>query len=229
MNSILDNPIWSALTSTDKNKNIGTNGIAWFDSDIAPFIGMPSWNEKNQRVLLQHAPPDRRWYLLIKDEVKFIEEFEISFTIPLYQCICSKTEITPFTKHDTEFVPLDSSHVDEMIALTALTKPGPFKKRTIEFGNYHGIFEDGKLVAMGGERLHINKFTEISAICTHPDYQGRGYGAKIVRYLSSLVVQKDETPFLHARIDNTKALDLYKKEGFEIRCKIEFYIFKNKT
>jgi predicted GNAT family acetyltransferase len=116
-----------------------------------------------------------------------------------------------------------------MIALTALTKPGPFRKRTIEFGNYHGIFENGKLVAMGGERLHIDGYSEVSAICTHPDHQGKGHGAKIVQYLTADIHRKGQIPFLHARADNIKAMDVYKRQGYEVRAPIEFYIFKKRA
>ncbi|MBL0358350.1 MAG: GNAT family N-acetyltransferase [Chitinophagaceae bacterium] len=68
---------------------------------------------------------------------------------------------------------------------------------------------------MGGERLHLQGLTEISAICSHPDYQGKGYGAKITQFLAKLVMKKGETPFLHARVDNIKAMDGYKRLGFE--------------
>ncbi|MBL0155105.1 MAG: GNAT family N-acetyltransferase [Chitinophagaceae bacterium] len=228
MYSVLDNPIWQSLTSVDANKNIGNTQIAYLDAEIAPFIGMPSWDEASQHRLLQHAPPERTWFLLYSHEVHFIDEYKIVFSIPLYQFICTKLGKAPALKKGIKIVPLDSAHIDEMIALTALTKPGPFMRRTIEFGNYHGIFENGKLVAMGGERLHLPGLTEISAICTHPDYQGKGYGAKITQFLAKLVMKKGETPFLHARVDNIKAMDVYKRLGFEIRAEIQFYIFRRK-
>ena len=125
-------------------------------------------------------------------------------------------------------VPLGLEHIEEMIALTSLTKPGPFLERTIEFGNYHGIFSEGKLVAMGGERMHVNQHTEISAICTHPDFQGRGYGAQMVHFLTNLILEKGQMPFLHARIDNKKALDVYERLGYKIRTEMFFAIFKRK-
>ncbi len=226
MNTVLDNPIWHALNSSDKDKNMGNVEIAWFDATIAPFIGMQYWDANNQRKLLAQAPADRSWFLLIADEVSFIPAYSIVFTIPLYQFICNKLEPAPKTKKPIKIIPLNTSHVEEMIALTAITKPGPFMHRTIEFGNYHGIFVDNKLVAMGGERMHINNYTEISAICTHPDFQGHGYGAAITHFLADSVIKKGQTPFLHARIDNNKAMDVYKRQGFEMRKKICFYIFK---
>jgi hypothetical protein len=164
MTSLLDNPIWNALTTTERDKNIGTIDFAFFDAEIAPFIGMPNWDKYHQQELFKNVPDNRNWFLLIGHEVDFIEDIDIAFSLPLYQFTCSNLNKEPITKKQIEMVPLNENHVDEMIALTQLTKPGPFTKRTIEFGGYYGIFEHDKLVSMGGERLHINNFTEISAI-----------------------------------------------------------------
>lgn len=226
--TVLDNPIWHALTSTDADKNIGDKELAFFDAAMAPFIGMPNWDATSQEQFYQKADPTRSWFLLIADEVEWIPSWEIAFTIPLYQLQCKALTSWVNTKKQPVIQPLDERHVEEMIALTALTRPGPFTKRTIEFGNYHGIFEDGRLAAMGGERMHIGYLTEISAICTHPDFQGRGYGAAITHFLATAVFQKGETPFLHARVDNTKAIELYQQLGFEIRRTMAFYIIRQK-
>ncbi|MDE3143140.1 MAG: GNAT family N-acetyltransferase [Bacteroidota bacterium] len=228
MASVLDNPIWNALCSVDSDKNIGTNDLSFLDADVAPFIGMQHWDEESQKKILDNAPSKRSWFLLIADEVNFIDELEITFTIPLYQFVCNKLNNVTDYKNDITITSLNSSHVDDMLALTALTKPGPFMKRTIEFGNYHGIFEGDKLVAMGGERLHLDRFTEISAICTHPDFRGHGYGAAITHHLAQSVIQKGQIPFLHARVDNIKAIDIYERLGFEIRSTIQFYIIRRK-
>ena len=67
-----------------------------------------------------------------------------------------------------------------MIELTALTKPGPFGTRTHELGLYVGIRDQGRLVAMAGERLKVPGYTEISAVCTHPDHVGKGYAAALM-------------------------------------------------
>lgn len=229
MNSMLDNPIWNALTTSDSNKNIGSKNIGFFDVETAPFIGLPNWDKNHQLELIQGIPDNRHWFLLIGHEVQFIEALEIAFSLPLYQFTCTKLNHEPATKRKIDMVPLNENHIDEMIALTQLTKPGPFAKRTIEFGGYFGMFEDRKLVSMGGERLHVNGFTEISAICTHPDYQGLGYGAKMTHYLAQTVLNKGQTPFLHVRHDNHKAIDMYKRLGFEKRANIYFYIIKKRS
>jgi len=228
MDPVLDNPIWNALITKDKAKNIGLGNIAYMDAAVAPFIGMPHWDKKNQEELLRNVPTDRKWFLLISEKPNFVDGLETHLYLPVYQFTCTKLGEAPICKKEVEFLPLDENHIDEMLALTQLTKPGPFTKRTIEFGGYVGIFENGKLVAMGGERLHLDGLTEISAICTHPDYQGLGYAAKITHHLASSAIDKGEIPFLHARSDNVKAIALYKRLGFEFRSDIHFYILKQR-
>lgn len=228
MKTILDNPIWYALNTRDAENNIGSYNFAFFDADVAPFIGMASWDQKSQKELINNVDTGRNWFLLIGKKVQFIENLEVVLTLPLYQFTCTSLKQAPQTKRPLGIVKLDKRHVEEMIMLTKLTKPGPFTKRTIEFGGYYGMFEDGKLVAMGGERLHVEGYTEISAICTHPDYQGLGYAAKMTHHLASLVLNNGLTPFLHARIDNVKAIALYERLGFQIRKEIQFYILKRR-
>jgi len=227
MFSLLDNPIYHALHSADQSKNIGTDEVCYFDIEIAPFIGMRHWEASNQNKLLEIAPAERTWFLLIKEPVEFIDQLQVSLHLPLYQCICTSIKTSYQKNSSINLVRLNESHVDEMIALTALTKPGPFRKRTIEFGNYHGIFEEGKLVAMGGERLHLDGLSEVSAICTHPSAQGKGYGAHIVHFLANDILERGLTPFLHSKTDNAAAMKVYRNIGFEVREEVEFYMFRN--
>lgn len=229
MKSILDNPIWNALITRDADYNIGSNNFAFFDAEMAPFIGMPNWDKNSQKQLIKKVDENRRWFLLISDDVQFIEDIEVVLRLPLYQFICTNLNEVPKPKKSLDMVKLDIQHIEEMINLTKLTKPGPFSYKTINFGGYYGLFEDGKLAAMGGERLHVDGYTEISAICTHPDYQGLGYAAKITHFLTLSALNSGFIPFLHARTDNVKAIELYKRLGFQIRKEIQFYIIKKRV
>ena len=107
---------------------------------------------------------------MIARDVMIPPSFEILFTTPLYQMIC--TSLQPIAQAGATIEHLGEADVPAMLALTAMTKPGPFLQRTIEFGNYIGIYEDGELLAMAGERLHLRGYTEVSAVCTHPDHLG---------------------------------------------------------
>jgi predicted GNAT family acetyltransferase len=113
-----------------------------------------------------------------------------------------------------------------MIELTALTKPGPFGKRTHELGTYLGIRRDGKLVAMAGERLKVPGHTEVSAVCTHPDHTGHGYARILMSEVMRRIRVRGERPFLHVREDNVRAIALYERLGFEARVKLHLAVLR---
>jgi predicted GNAT family acetyltransferase len=73
---------------------------------------------------------------------------------------------------------------------------------------------------MAGERMQMPGFIEISAVCTHPDYRGRGYGAALMRAVGDRILSEGERPFLHAYASNTGAIALYRKLGFELRAEV---------
>jgi predicted GNAT family acetyltransferase len=115
---------------------------------------------------------------------------------------------------DPEIAELGAADVPEMMELTALTKPGPFNKRTRELGTYLGIRRDGRLVAMAGERLKVPGYTEVSAVCTHPEHTGQGYARILMMEVIQRIRSRGETPFLHVREENVRAIDLYQRLGF---------------
>ncbi len=112
------------------------------------------------------------------------------------------------------------------MALTQLTHPGPFLERTIEFGNYEGIFNSGELIAMAGQRMHAYEYVEISAVCTHPDHTGKGYGRSLINNQVYKIVEETNIAFLHVRADNKHAIKLYKHLGFTVRSEINIYVLQ---
>ena len=121
---------------------------------------------------------------------------------------------------------LTAADIPQMLALTEKTKPGPFYERTIELGNYIGIFDKEELVAMAGERLQLNGFTELSAVCTATDHLGKGYASYLSSKIAETIIAGGNQPFLHVRTDNLRAIQLYQKLGFEIRADVYFAVFK---
>ncbi len=118
---------------------------------------------------------------------------------------------------DPEAVPLGARDVPEMLDLVARTEPGPFRPRTVELGTYLGIRYRGRLVAMAGERLRPPGWSEISAVCTDPDFRGRGLAGRLIRAVAAVIRERGETPFLHAVASNTDAIRLYERLGFTLR------------
>jgi predicted GNAT family acetyltransferase len=111
-----------------------------------------------------------------------------------------------------------------MIALANVTQPGPFGPRTIELGHYIGVRRQGALVAMAGERLRLDGFTEISAVCVEPAHRGHGFAAELVRSLASSIAARSEIPFLHVFSSNHAAIALYRKLGFTLRRRMHLAV-----
>jgi ribosomal protein S18 acetylase RimI-like enzyme len=121
---------------------------------------------------------------------------------------------------------LSSEDAPDMLALAKLTEPGPFSIRTHELGTYLGIRSNGALAAMAGERLKIPGFTEVSAVCTHPDHTGRGYARILMTEVMRRVRSRGEACFLHVRQDNTRAIELYKRLGFAERVLLHLSVIR---
>jgi ribosomal protein S18 acetylase RimI-like enzyme len=113
-----------------------------------------------------------------------------------------------------EAIRLSSEHAQQALELASLTRPGPFGPRTIELGEYFGCFDDGRLIAMAGERMHAGGLREISGVCTDPAFQGRGLARRLVALLIGRQMRRGETPFLHVMNDNAGARRMYRRMGF---------------
>ena len=116
-----------------------------------------------------------------------------------------------------------------MIALTELTKPGPFYARTHELGVFLGVRIDGQLVAMTGERMKPGNYTEMTAVCVHPDHRGRGYGQLLLGAVARQIVARGEIPFLHVFTSNTSAIALYRRQGMEIRRQLHVTVLQKEN
>ena len=111
-------------------------------------------------------------------------------------------------------IPLRPEHASQAVELAKLTNPGPFGIRTPELGEYFGYFDGGRLIAMAGERLCADDLQEVSGICTHPDFQGRGLAKKLTLKLVHRQMQRGKTSFLHVMSHNEVAHGLYEKMGY---------------
>ncbi|MCU0404071.1 MAG: GNAT family N-acetyltransferase [Chitinophagaceae bacterium] len=224
MHSPLENPVWLALSGRQKSLNAGSETLKYFQQDVSPFAGMQKWDEKDLATLQESLPINRNFSVMIAREINIPQGFEVVFSCMLYQMICKKPVYTAGAS--PEIVLLTQEQVPEMLTLTQLTKPGPFFENTITMGKYFGIFEKGKLAAMAGERLKPEGYTEVSAICTHPDFLGKGYATRLTEYVARQIQDEGLTPFLHVKQDNQRAIDVYKRIGFDVAADVYFAVFK---
>lgn len=224
MNEFLDNPVYYALLSGDANKAFGSGQAKYFDQEVSPFVGFPEQYVDGFNELHQILPAGRTILFATRNEIALPKGWELLHFIQGSQFLYLLGK--EFDNHFSNVTHLDQQHVDQMVNLAALTKPGPFGKRTIDFGNYHGIFDQDKLVSMTGSRLHVNDYTEISAVCTHPGYLGRGFAQVLIQHQINSILHENKIPFLHVRSDNKRAIDLYERLGFKKNGIMNFYFFK---
>ena len=227
MKHLLDNPVWEALGTEDARLNCGTDVVSYFADDVSPFVGMKCWDDHDLAILEKELPADRSFSVMIADQVKIPACFEIVFTTPLYQMVC--TRFQPIFDSRLSMRSLGDADVPAMLELTSLTKPGPFLQRTIDFGHYIGIVEGDKLLAMAGERLHVKGYTEVSAVCTDPAHLGKGYASHLMSHACETVIQRGNIPFLHVKQDNTRAIAKYEHLGFSIRSAFYFAVIKRRV
>ena len=226
MDQLLNNPVYHALLSGDAHLGSGTSSVKYFEEQVSPFIGFPEDYDKGFEELFHMLSADRRILYATRKRITEPAGWQLTHEIKGLQFVFTGQPIA--TDYSLKLVPLESKHVDEMIALAKLTKPGPFDKRTIEFGHYYGIFDNDKLVAMTGQRLHVSPYTEVSAVCTHPACLGKGFAAVLIQHQLNLICKTGQIPFLHLRADNERAIALYERLGFIQNGQMNFYFLKRK-
>lgn len=129
-----------------------------------------------------------------------------------------------FSKTGIEVEPLGEADAADMLALATLTEPGPFYAMTHRLGDFVGVRHDGRLVAMAGERMKPDGFTEVSGVCVHPDARGRGYAGAMIKVVTDHILARGEQAFLHSYADNAGAMGLYRALGFVERARINMQV-----
>ncbi len=217
----LDNVIWNALTTRQTEFAQSAAQARRFIPEIGPLAGIPEPSDAAFKSLAELAGDD---VIAIFSPVPFGPRagWKIVGGAPLLQLMWEEEAEMPAAR--SEVLVLGDADSEDMQGLTALTRPGPFGPRTHHLGNFYGIRDNGKLVAMAGERMRVPGYTEISAVCTHPEHLGRGYAATLMSKVMQGIRARGETPFLHSRADNDRAIGLYQRLGFRPRLPGHFVI-----
>jgi ribosomal protein S18 acetylase RimI-like enzyme len=209
----LDNPAWASLTGAqaDLAETDAANRAARYPTGVAPFAGLADASDAGCWAALASVVGRRSAALVGLDSVP--SAWEETWSVPVVQM--TGTAVRAGT--EPEAVRLGVEDVADMLALVARTEPGPFGPRTIELGAYFGVRRQGVLVAMAGERMHPPGWTEVSAVCTDTAHRAQGLGARLVQTVVAGIRARGEEPFLHVAADNTGAIALYERLGFELR------------
>ncbi|MBJ7405207.1 MAG: GNAT family N-acetyltransferase [Bradyrhizobium sp.] len=216
--SLLDHPIWSALTTSQKHLAEGGARALRYPVDMTPFADMADMSEASFAALGDLMSGSQVAVLFTPEPVEIPAGFKVLLAQPGEQMVGSPAD-TPL--RDAEIVRLGPTDVPAMMELTELTKPGPFAARTHELGTFLGIRVRGELVAMAGERMKPGNFTEMTAVCVHPDHRGRGYAQALLAAIARQIEARREIPFLHVFSSNTSAIALYKRQGMRIRRRLQ--------
>jgi ribosomal protein S18 acetylase RimI-like enzyme len=226
MEDELYNPVFNALLSGDTHLALGSGKVRYFNEELSPFAGFEDGYDKGFEELYQLLPTGRKIIYAIPEIIKEPRGWEVKIEMKGLQFVFKegKRPATPSIKP----VALSNNNITEMMQLAALTKPGPFGRRTIEFGQYYGFFENEKLIAMTGQRLHVGNYTEISAVCTHPDHLGKGLATALLLHQLELILSQGQKAFLHVRADNGRAIEVYERLGFQVSRSMNFYFLKRK-
>ncbi len=211
--ALLDNPAYASLGGAHARFAQVRGRARRYLADVAPFLALPStpsaqdWRDAAELVALGTYVAGRYGGDELPDGWQEVQAFD------LVQMVEERIAGVDCE----EAIPLGSADVPEMLELVAQTEPGPFLTRTIELGDYLGIRRDGALVAMAGERLRLDGWTEISAVCTKSDYRGQGLASRLVAALIAGIQRRSQHAFLHVLSTNVAAIRLYEELGFRVR------------
>ena len=214
----LDNPFWSSLTTRHAHFALGGALARRYPADISPIAGLAAPEPANIAALETVVAAGDDMATVARSMPRLPAHWEILYESRVTQMI--RNDPTPLPEDAVDAATLGPGDVPEMLALVELTKPGPFRLRTIELGAYIGLRQSGRLLAMAGERLWIDDLREVSAVCTHPDVQGRGYARALIARVVNRMLRAGQTPMLHVESANRRAIDLYRALGFVPRTEL---------
>jgi ribosomal protein S18 acetylase RimI-like enzyme len=222
----LDNIIWHALNTRHAQFAQGDAQVKKFLPKVAPFSAFPEADNDDYSGLAKIIPHGGVTALFTREDYKPRQGWEAVAGGPLIQMVREVKGETGLMPPSSAIETLGAGQSAEMIELVQIAKPGPFSSRTHEMGDYFGLREGGKLVALSGDRLKVPGYTEVSAVCTHPDHLGKGYAGTLMSRVIRGIEARGETALLHSRADNDRAIALYERLGFRTRLNGYFIVLK---
>lgn len=217
----LDRPVWSALTSRQSSLALGDARALRFDPAYAQFAAAADDSPESTTALAALNISPNGMGLVEAGETPLPPDATVRS-----QAACVQMTASALTGggKTVAFESLGEADAAEMLALATLTVPGPFFEKTHRLGDFIGVKQDGRLIAMAGERMRPSGFTEVSGVCTHPDFRGRGYAGALMRVVTARILERGEQAFLHAYASHAAAIALYEALGFSVRTTVTYTV-----
>ena len=221
---VLDRPVWESLATRHAALSEGGLLARRYLRDVNLFASARDDSAEALDALAELVKPGEHVYVLQVPEIAMPSALRAAKTALGVQMVATRP-VQRESGSET-ILPLGDADAPEMLALAQLTQPGPFLARTHVMGHFIGIRIDGRLAAMAGERMHVPGHTELSGVCTHPDFRGRGFARRLSASVCAGIEARGETPFLHAWKDNHSAIALYEKLGFQWRTDVNVAVLE---
>lgn len=217
MSHVLDRPIWNALNGRHAALAEGNELAKRYRPDVHPFACSRDESPESLAGLAEVAAAGETLIFLQADEFVLPPGFAATLTAFGVQMVAERhmPEI-----EDARIERLGGADAADMLELAMLTKPGPFTMKAQALGDFWGIREKGRLIAMAGERLKQDGLSEVSGVCTHPDHRGKGLGRLLTLFVAGKIFARGEQAFLHTFATNAVAIGLYESIGFRLRTRM---------
>lgn len=224
---MLDRPVWGALSTRHRALSLGGALARRYAADVNLFASACDDTPQALAALADLLQPGERVFLLQVPDIVVPAGLVSAKAARGVQMIATRS-LQP-ARADEDIVELTDADAPEMLALAGLTEPGPFLTRTHTMGTFRGIRIGGRLAAMAGERFRFPGHTEVSGVCTHPDFRGRGLARRLSTAVAAGIESRGERPFLHAWRTNRPAISLYESLGFEIRAEVDVKVLERRA
>jgi ribosomal protein S18 acetylase RimI-like enzyme len=212
----LDNPVWSCLSTRHSHLAQGGPLALRYPAAFSPLSGMPTGAAENVEALQNLFGVGEEFDVPGEYVHETPPKWETRGRIRVAQMV--RRDKAPLPVEGEQISALGAADVADMLALVALTHPGPFRERTIELGAFVGIRRQGRLLAMAGERMWIGDYREVSGVCTHPEARGSGFARALLGHVVNRMLGAGQIPFLHVDSRNERAIALYQALGFDRRA-----------
>ena len=209
--SDLTNIFWQAFSGDQLALTVGTDRIRRYAPGFPAIIAYADVADPDFAAIAEFCAPKERFFC-----AEWRGATPAGWRVDVETSFCSMAWTGEAPTPDRKPVRLTPVHIPLMAALAAQTSPGPFPARPMDIGEWYGIFEEGRLVALAGERAHAGRWREVSGVCTLPEFQGRGYARRLTARVVASQLARGQQPFLHVMSSNARALGLYEHMGFTV-------------